>query len=182
MDILYWIFSAVIGFFVVIALVLFVYIKLQGEADVRILTSERSALVCDYIDKEKAVFSMTIPFYNGGKQEDIILDAFARVLLPQEQFDLAKVTARLEHVDRRRSDDYLEAFIVKIKQKGDFVLTLTVEAKEGITIQEVLKDIVDITIDVYWTAVGRRAPRILKDDLTVLLEEFQDSAAKEAKR
>lgn len=182
MEILYWVVGSVIAVISFVALVLFVYITLQGEGDVRILTGERSALTCEYVDKQKAVFSMIVPFYNGGKQEDIILDAFARVLLPQEQFDMATVTPLLERPERRRSDNYLEAFIVKIKERGEFILTLTVEAKDGAMLEDVLQNIVDMTIDVYWTAVGRCAPRILKDDLTVLLEEFQDSAAKEIMR
>lgn len=181
MDILFCIIGTIFAICLLVALVLFVYIKLQGEGDVRVLTSEHGELKCEYIDDKKAVFSMVIPFYNAGKQEDIILDAFARVLLPQEQFDMARVTALLERPERRRSDNYLEAFIVKIKQKGDFILTLTVEAKD-VSIEEVLKNIVDITIDIYWTAVSRRAPRILKDDLVVLLEQFQDSAKEAARK
>lgn len=168
--------------FLVVAVVLAVviYICLQGEHDVRFLPQNKSTLTCEYIDKDRAIFSLSIPYKNFGKQEGIMTDAFVRVLLPKEQFDLAKIIGHFENSEARRDDDYMEAFIVRISEKGNFILTLEIIPNNSFSIDEILQNMVDFTIDIYYEVTGRTYPMIRKASLTLLLEEFQQAAAKGA--
>lgn len=172
--------AAVFLAFAAIAIAVALYIKAQGEQDVRFLPEQKSKLTCELIDDEKAVFSLLLPYQNFGKQEGIMTDAFARVLLPKEQFDMAKVSSHFENSLARRDDDYVEAFIIRIGVKGNFVLTLEITPSKNRSMQEVLENIVDMTIDIYYEVVGRTYPMLRKDSLTLLLEEFQQAATEGA--
>ena len=170
--------TLIIGSALIVTAVLavFIYILLQGNEKISFLTADRSALSCEYLDEQKAIFSLTIPFCNAGTQEGIMTDAFARVLLPREQFSLASINSRLEKADERRDDGYLEAFIGRIGQKGDFILTLEITSLNRNSMDDILNGIVDMTIDIYYVVTGRTSPKIRKDSLTLLLEEFQQAA------
>ena len=177
MEILWQIGWGICALALLFVLVLFLYIKMQGEEGIELLPERRSKLACNELSAERAVFSLVIPYFNPGSQDGIVLDAFARVLLPAEQFSLGRLQGKLERVGFARSDDYMEAFIVPLAEGGELKLTLALSPQEG-SLQEALAGMVDVTIDVYLHIVGRSAPRIEKYAFTVLLEEFQGSAAK----
>jgi hypothetical protein len=155
-----------------------VYIAAQGDEAVAILPKEREKLSCDLIDERRAVFSLKVPFANAGRQDGIVLDAFARPLLPREQFDLGLLSARLEREAARRGDGYLEAFIARAGMRGNFILTMEFVPQEGVSVSELFAGMVDITIDLYCSLVGRGAPKIRKTALRLPLEEIRDGAAK----
>ena len=165
------IFLAAMTIFVVLAI--YIYIKVQGDELVKTLVEKRTTLICEVKDENKAVFSVEIPFTNIGKQEGIITDAFVRVLLPKEQYDTAFVTSFLENSADRRDDNYFAAYIVEKKSNDNFFLTLIFTAKEDTTIEDAMADMVDFTVDIYFVAMGRTAPRINKTWITIPLEEVQ---------
>ncbi|MDR2006156.1 MAG: hypothetical protein LBP78_02790 [Acidaminococcales bacterium] len=157
-----------------------IYIAAQGDEAIVILPEEREKLVCELTDERRAVFSLKVPFANAGRQDGIVLDAFARPLLPQEQFDLGILSIRLEREGFRRSDGYLEAFIARAGMHGNFILTMEFTPKKGVSMPELFAGMVDITIDIYCALAGRTAPKIIKTALLLPLEEIRSGAAKEA--
>ena len=68
-------------------LVVGLYISMQGDAVMRLLTKKRSAVALEKKEAERVDFSLEIPFDNVGKQEGTVLDAYMRIYLPQEQYN-----------------------------------------------------------------------------------------------
>ncbi len=167
-------------FFILLVMVpiilVYLFIKMQGDENFICLVDKRSPLVCERLDNKTAKFSFFLPYINLGKQEGVVLDAFARSLLPKEQFDLARVITFLERIEKRRDDNYLEAFIFKKNVQSDFIITICFEALDDNKMQDVLRQMVDLTIDIYINVVGRENVQIRKTSLTILLEEFQKAA------
>ena len=52
-----------------------------------------------------------MPFTNEGGDEGLVLDAFMRIYLPQEQYDKALVRGKINLKDVPRDDDYFEALV-----------------------------------------------------------------------
>lgn len=167
---------------VVLAVILFIagYIMFQGDEDFRIFPSEKGQVKCEYIDEKRAVFSTVLPYRNVGKQLAMVLDVFPRLLLPKEQFDLAKVSCRIEHSDDRRDDGYMQAFISDAGDKGELIVIIEFEAKEGNSIKAVLENMVDVMLDAYTVSVGRTMPQTRKTLLTIDSEEINAAAGKGA--
>ena len=155
-----------------LAAVIAIYIAVQGNEKVVLLGKERTLLACREAAGTHAVFSLKVPLVNNGRQDGIVLDAFARLLLPLEQFDLARVLARLERENVPRADDYMEAFVVHPGERHELILTIAMDAVAG-DIKYVLENMVDVTVDVYYQVVGRTAPHIEKCIIDLSLEEFQ---------
>ncbi len=169
----WYVVAAVAALAVTVAVVLFLYIMMQGDEQVTVMPQGRSKLICCEADGGRAVFSLSLPVENKGRQDGIILDAFARLLLPQEQFDLACSSARLERKGYTRADDYMEAFVMTPRAQEEFVLTICFTASSG-DIKPVLKKIPDVAVDIYYQVVGRTAPHIEKCIISLPLEEFQE--------
>jgi hypothetical protein len=148
------------------------YIFRQGNEKVTIYIKERGKLFLAELTEERAVWVLTVPFVNEGRQDGIILDAFARPLLPREQFDRGRLFCRLERPEARRDDDYFEAVIFHPGERSDFILTVEIIPLAGCRLSEALDDMPDVTVDIYYTVVGRTRPVIRKSSLTVAPEEF----------
>lgn len=130
------------------------YCKFQGDENFTILTEQTSLLEKKILSSKKASFIFKIPYFNFGKQDAIILDVFPRILLPQEQFGQAIVTAKLEDSNSRRDDYYMEALPVLLLEGGDFYLTIDIESTEN-NIATVLTNMVDVPIAFYYEVLGR---------------------------
>lgn len=166
----------------VLAVLLFVavYIMLQGDEHFCVIPEERGFVKCEHIDEAKAIFSCVLPFRNTGKQLAMVLDVFTRLLLPKEQFDMAKVSCRLESFSDRRDDGYMQAFLSDIADKGEFLLVLEIEGKDGSKMQDILDNMVDITLNVYSVSVGRAMPKTRKVFITIDSDEIKSAAVKGA--
>ena len=90
-----------------------IYIVRQGDSEIEILTAQRTELQLVSAEDGRAVFVAQIPLCNLSAQDGIILDAFPRHLLPQEQYDAARVESRLELLTAPREDGYFEAVIIE---------------------------------------------------------------------
>ena len=156
------------------------YITIQGDEDFRIFPAEKGPVKCEYIDEEKAVFSCTLTYRNTGKQLAMVLDIFPRLLLPREQFDIARVSCRIEHPIDRRDDGYMQAFLSDAGDKGELVLVLEMQVKEGKKMEEILEDMVDITLNTYTISVGRTMPKTKKEFLTIDADDIKAAARKGA--
>ena len=120
-----------------------IYIVRQGDAEIEILTAQRTELQLVSVEDGKGVFSAQSPLFNG-----IILDAFPRHLLPQEQYDAARVESRLELLTAPREDGYFEAVIIEGNKGNTLVLTVALTAKNGL-LAEAVASMADMPVELY---------------------------------
>ncbi len=138
----------------VLAVATWLFIARQGDAEFEFLVDQRTDFKLEELNGDKAVFSCVVPFVNKGTQDGTIMDCFPRHLLPQEQFDAAEVSSRLELETRRRSDGYFEALIVPKTDGNAVIVTVAFTAKRG-DIKQALAGMVDMPIEIYFQVVAR---------------------------
>lgn len=149
-----------------------IYILRQGDADMEIQVAQRTPLRLLACTEQEAVFETEVPFYNKGNQDGIFMDAFARHLLPQEQYDGVRVSSRLELATARREDGYFEAVIVPRRQGGSFILTVNFTAREG-TAVEALQRMVDMPVEIIYQLLGRSDCFLDKERLVMTAAEIR---------
>lgn len=137
-----------------VAVALWLFVARQGDAAFEFLVDQRTDLNLEELTGDKAVFSTVVPFVNKGTQDGTIMDCFPRPLLPQEQYDAAAVSARLELETRRRDDGYFEALIVPKTTGNAVIVTVTFTAKRG-DIRQALAAMVDMPVEIYFQVVAR---------------------------
>ncbi len=152
---------------VVLALVLgagiivWLYILKQGDEQLVIQTEKRTPLVMTKKTDNIVEMATTVRYFNFGKQDATIIDAFTRHMLPKEQFDRLRVYSRLEHSSSPRDDGYFEAMLVHKNTGGNLVVTLVFERKED-SFADAFAEIVDFPVEIYCHAVGRNDMYIKK--------------------
>ncbi len=104
---------------------------------------------------ERLVIGATIPFANEGKQCGTIMDAILRVQLPYEQYDGALVRGKVEINGVPREDDYFEAVLIEKKQRINLSLKLSIEGRNGHTLDDAIAHIVDFRMDLIYLETGR---------------------------
>ncbi len=170
----WYILWGVAGFTVAVAAVIGVYILLQGNERLVMRFSERTPLACADIDEHQATLFLSIPIENEGRQDGIVMDAFGRLLLPKEQYDQAKIVLKLDKEDALRTDDYLPAFFIEPGKKTTLRMTFLITTDGDI--RSALRQLPDVTVDIYCHISGRTKPRIYKTALMIPLEEFRACA------
>lgn len=123
-------------------------------------------------DRGLCNFRVDVPFRNVGSQELTILDAWARVYLPDEQYNGLHLTARVNYVDRLRDDDYFEAMLVPAGKIGTLVLRFTAADRTGTDIGSCLQACPDVDVAVYCELRGRGAVYIDKQIFTLTMAEL----------
>ena len=149
-----------------------IYIVRQGDSEIEILTAQRTALQLVSVENGKAVFAVQVPLCNLSAQDGIILDAFPRHLLPQEQYDAARVESRLELLTAPREDGYFEAVIIEGNKGNTFVLTVALTAKNGL-VAEAVAGMADMPVELYYQVVGRGECTLHKERLILPAAEFR---------
>ncbi len=149
-----------------------IYIVRQGDAEIEILTKQRTELQLVSNEDGKAVFAAQIPLCNLSPQDGIILDAFPRHLLPHEQYDAARVESRLELLTAPREDGYFEAVIIEGNKGNSFVLTVSLLTPNGL-VAEAVAGMVDMPVELYYQVVGRGECTLHKERLVLSAAEFQ---------
>ena len=76
-----------VGLVILGCAVVALYIAMQGDAEMRLLTKKRTDAVKVSEAGDRLDFQLEVPFDNIGKQEGTILDTYMRIYLPQEQYD-----------------------------------------------------------------------------------------------
>ena len=72
-----------------------IYILLQGKEEMFFEVTQRTKARLIKRSENKLEFEVELPMHNDGKEEGIILDAFIRVYLPQEQYADAQLRGRV---------------------------------------------------------------------------------------
>lgn len=156
-----------------------IYIVRQGDAEIEILTAQRTELQLVSVEDGKGVFSAQIPLFNLASQDGIILDAFPRHLLPQEQYDAARVETRLELLTAPREDGYFEAVIIEGNKGNTLVLTVALTAKNG-SLAEAVASMADMPVELYYQVVGRGECALHKERLVLPAAEFKTAFSAQA--
>ena len=89
-----------------------IYILLQGKEEMFFEVTQRTKARLIKRSENKLEFEVELPMHNDGKEEGIILDAFIRVYLPQEQYADAQLRGRVNLKEAPREDDYFEAMLL----------------------------------------------------------------------
>jgi len=163
--------SVLLLFLVIVAVVLWLYVARQGDAELEFLVDQRTDFKLEELTGDTAVLSCNIPFVNKGSQDGTIMDCYPRHLLPQEQFDAVEVVSRLELETRLRKDGYFEALIVPKTTGNAVILTLTFRATGG-DIKQAMADMVDMAVDIVYQVVARSKWYITKQRMIVPADEL----------
>lgn len=154
-------------------LVVALYIALQGDAEMRVLTQKRTAVVKVDEREGRVDFQLNVPFDNVGKQEGTILDAYMRIYLPQEQYDDVLLRGKVNLENVLRDDDYFEALLVPAGTGKNFVLRFEAYARNGKRIQEALAAVPDVDVALFADCRGRRELYTVKEYFTLTAEELR---------
>ena len=101
-----------VGLVILGCAVVALYISMQGDAKMRLLTKKRTDAVKVSEAGDRLDFQLEVPFDNIGKQEGTILDTYMRIYLPQEQYDDVLLRGKVNLEGVLRDDDYFEALLV----------------------------------------------------------------------
>ena len=159
---------------VVIALLIWLYIVRQGDAEFEFLVDQRTDVKLEELTGSSAVFSCSVPFVNKGTQDGTIIDCYPRHLLPYEQYDGVEVSSRIELETRRRNDGYFESVIIPKTTGSSIILTLKFTSNGG-DIKNALSDMVDMSVDIVFQVVGRSNWYITKQRMTVTAGELNEA-------
>lgn len=171
---LHMIITALVALVILGIVVVGLYIKLQGDAAMRLLTKKRSEAALDKAEGERLDFSLTLPFDNIGKQEGTILDAYMRIYLPQEQYDDVLLRGKVNLEGVLRDDDYFEALLVPAGTGKNFVLRFEAYARNGKSIAEAVGNMPDVDVALFADCRGRRELYTIKEYFTLTAKELHE--------
>ena len=154
------------------ALLIWAYIQHKGDAVFYAEAEKEPSFEILSRDEKNVVLATTFPLKNIGKQGGTIMDCILRPLLPYEQYDCIEVRGKMEQADRPREDDYFEAVIVPRGQQIELKAVLRLTARKGLSLEKALQKMVDVPMDVIYTAVSRHPWRMVKVRLVLTAEEI----------
>lgn len=156
---------------VLLCVAVWLYIAHQGDAVFEFIVDQRSPLQVEQQTNDALVVSFKVPYVNKGTQDGIIMDAFSRHYLPQEQFDGVTVSSWLMGEKTPRDDGYWESLIVPKGKGGAVVVKVRLMAKNG-NIKETLKEMVDMPVDILYQVVARSAWYIHKQRVILTADQL----------
>lgn len=171
--------EALVALVILGVLVVYFYIKMQGDAQMQLEVGKRTPAVRVSENGKRLDFEVELPYRNIGKQEGTIIDAYMRIYLPQEQYDDVLLRGKVNLKGVKREDDYFEAVLVPSGTGKTLLLRFEAYAKNGKTIAEAMKDIPDVDVALYADCRGRGPLFTIKEFLTLTAEEMRALVKKE---
>ena len=110
--------------------------------------------------------------HNEGKEEGIILDAFIRVYLPQEQYADVQLRGRVNLQDVPREDDYFEAMLLGPRERKNMVVKFEIVPVHGVTLDQAVSGMPDVDIALFLDCRGRTALYTVKKIITLHKDEL----------
>ncbi len=172
-ELFVYIFKMVIFLIVLAITVVGIYIFLQGDAKFVFKVQERSCAMRTKMLKERLDFEVEVPCANIGKQDGIILDAYMRIYLPQEQYSYVLVRGKINLKDALREDDYFEAVKVPRGTEKNMLLRFEVYSENGKNIEEAVKNIPDVDVALFVDCIARGKVHTVKQYMTLTAEELR---------
>lgn len=158
---------------VLAVIVVGVYIKAQGDAEMLVEVGKRTTAVKVAEDGGRLDFEVEVPYRNAGKQEGTIIDAYMRIYLPQEQYADVLLRGKVNLKGVKRDDEYFEAVLVPEGTGKTLLLRFEAYVKNGKTIAEAINGMPDVDIALYADCRGRGALFTVKEFLTLSAEEMR---------
>ena len=155
------------------ALVVGVYIMLQGDAVMEFCTEKRRSAAKTAEEGERIDFEVEVPYKNTGKQEGTILDTYMRIYLPQEQYGDVLLRGKVNLKGVMREDDYFEALLVPAGTGSTLVLRFEAYGRNGMTAREARASVPDVDVALYADCRGRRQLFTVKKIFTLTAEEMR---------
>lgn len=159
-------------FFALLAvIVIYVGVRwiLSAQGQVEFAWPAKSAWSVSKVSDSFAQFTVKVPLKNETGIDLTIVDAFPRILLPEEQYKSARVFGRAVFGEDAREDGYWEAVIIPRRTGANLTLVLEITSEAG-TLEKALAEMPDFNVDLYWQTVCRNPIRIEK-------QRFQTQAA-----
>lgn len=123
--------------------------------------------------EDKLCFSVDVPFTNEGGDEGLVLDAFIRAYLPQEQYDKALVRGKINLKDVPRGDDYFEAMVMPKGAAKTMCVKFELTPMHGATLAQAVAGLPDFDVALFWECRGRENLYTIKKFITISAEEVQ---------
>ena len=122
---------------------------------------------------DKLCFNVDVPFTNEGGDEGLVLDAFIRPYLPQEQYDKALVRGKINLKDVPRDDDYFEAMVMPKGEHKTMTVKFELTPMHGATLAEAVNGLPDFDVALFWECRGRENLYTVKKFITISSEEVK---------
>lgn len=122
---------------------------------------------------DKLCFSVDVPFTNEGGDEGLVLDAFPRIYLPQEQYDKALVRGKINLKDVPRDDDYFEALVMPKGGNKTMTVKFELTPMHGASLKEAVSGLPDFDVALFWECRGRENLYTVKKFITISAEEVK---------
>lgn len=158
---------------VLAAVVIGIYILLQGKEEMFFDVTKRTKARLTNRSEDKLDFEVELPMHNDGKEEGIILDAFIRVYLPQEQYADAQLRGRVNLKEAPREDDYFEAMLLGPGVKKTMVVKFELVPEHGVTLKQAVEGMPDVDIALFLDCRGRTALYTVKKIINLHKDELQ---------
>ncbi len=122
---------------------------------------------------DKLCFSVDVPFSNEGGDEGLVLDAFIRAYLPEEQYNKALVRGKINLKDVPRDDDYFEAMVMPKGAHKTMTVKFEVTPMHGAELAEAVAGLPDFDVALYWECRGRENLYTVKKFITISADEVK---------
>ena len=156
-----------------------IYILLQGKEEMFFEVTQRTKARLIKRSENKLEFEVELPMHNDGKEEGIILDAFIRVYLPQEQYADAQLRGRVNlkeaplDIAAKEDAGIFEAMLLGPGVKKTMVVKFELVPEHGVTLKQAVEGMPDVDIALFLDCRGRTALYTVKKIITLHKDELQ---------
>lgn len=168
-----FIIEIIAGLFLLGVVAVAVFIMMQPKH--RFVFDVKNRTKAELTDKtdNKLCFSVDVPFTNEGGDEGLVLDAFMRIYLPQEQYDKALVRGKINLKDVPRDDDYFEALVMPKGEHKTMTAKFEVTPMHGANLKEAVNGLPDFDVAMFWECRGRENLYTVKKFITISADEVK---------
>lgn len=168
-----FIIEIIAGLFLLGVVVVAVFIMMQPKH--RFVFDVKNRTKAELTDKtdNKLCFSVDVPFTNEGGDEGLVLDAFMRIYLPQEQYDKALVRGKINLKDVPRDDDYFEALVMPKGGNKTMTTKFELTPMHGASLKEAVNGLPDFDVAMFWECRGRENLYTVKKFITISADEVK---------
>lgn len=160
---------------IVLAVVAFkLYCIRLGKSVPVIYTDRRTEFKATEFKEKSMTVACEMPYMNTGKVLCTMMDCFARVQLPQEQFKGVRILARVEREGERRDDGYFEAVLMPAQKGGKLIVTLEIEVQND-DVLETLLAMPDVNVDIFYQIVDKESLYIDKSRIVLTAREVREA-------
>lgn len=168
-----FIIEIIAGLFLLGVVAVAVFIMMQPKH--RFVFDVKNRTKAELTDKtdNKLCFSVDVPFTNEGGDEGLVLDAFMRIYLPQEQYDKALVRGKINLKDVPRDDDYFEALVMLKGGNKTMTAKFELTPMHGASLKEAVNGLPDFDVAMFWECRGRENLYTVKKFITISADEVK---------